>query len=86
MGIVSGSFVRRRATVAFSPAFQGRDHEQVNLLRRRATIEGLFNRRSRDDGNCCEPFLALKGQAKVNRRSATKKELPTITPLPAESA
>jgi hypothetical protein len=84
MGIAWGSFVRRRATVDFSPALQGRDHEQVNLLRRRATIQGLFNRRSRDDGNRCEPFLALKGQAKVNRRSATKKELHTMTPLPVE--
>jgi hypothetical protein len=85
MGMVSGSFVRRRATVDFSPAFQGRDREQVNLLPRRATIEALFNRRSRDDGNCRESFLALKDQAKVNRRSATKKEFHTITTLPVGS-
>ena len=33
-----------------------------------------FNRRSRDDSNRREPIPALKGRAKVNRRSATKKE------------
>jgi len=75
VGIARGSFVRRGATVDFSPAFQGRDHAQVNLLRR-----------SRDDGHHCEPFLALKVQAKVNRRSATKKERYTMAPIPPESA
>jgi hypothetical protein len=64
--------LRRGATADFSPAFQGRD-QIADWSRRVATIEkplvsGVATRRKRSR----RLIPALKGQAKVSRRSATK--------------